>query len=356
MEKKIRELQVSFHRFTESFLNGYSLTNQSKLLYPLIDRSIVPEELIENIEHNRKIIPMTFGFLKSNRKINKPETIAELIKVFHQEFYRKTGGKKLSKTISINTSFKDWNEKRKRLNIDDEKTTSALKINDFVNKKLSLELANFFIHGSLSTLDYTRWSDIDLLGIIKEETILDKNRLLNLRKNMIKLNASLFENDPLQHHGVFLINEFEMKNYSQSFFPVELFKYSTALLNTDKLIFNVRNSKGEAKETLFELINYVETFQSKKNISMYDWKLFCHIMLLIPAIYLECKGRYLYKKYSFRDAKKDFSENEWRIIEKMTEMRDKFYYNPFWLRIITKQRINFWPNVLAARFLTRAPK
>ncbi|NOQ55787.1 MAG: hypothetical protein GQ477_03185, partial [Nanohaloarchaea archaeon] len=79
-------------------------------------------------------------------------------------------------------------------------------------------------------------------------------------------------------------------------------------------------------------------------------------MLLIPAIYLECKGRYLYKKYSFKDAKKDFSENEWKIIEKMTEMRDKFYYNPFWLRIITKQRMNFWPNVIAARLLTRAPK
>jgi hypothetical protein len=39
---------------------------------------------------------------------------------------------------------------------------------------------------------------------------------------------------------------------------------------------------------------------------------------------LEAKGEYYYKKYSFEAAKKDFSEEEWRVIEKITVIRDNW--------------------------------
>src|SRR3989338_10241853 len=48
------------------------------------------------------------------------------------------------------------------------------------------------------------------------------------------------------------------------------------------------------------------------------------MIALFPTMYLQAKGRLTYKKFSFEIAKKDFSKEEWKAIEKTTLIRSNW--------------------------------
>ena len=90
-------------------------------------------------------------------------------------------------------------------------------------KKIQKYLSYFIVHGSFATSDFVRgWSDFDSLLVIKDKVLLDERALYKFRERIIELELLLSKIDPYQHHGFLFITEFDLKNYSSSFLPIEV--------------------------------------------------------------------------------------------------------------------------------------
>ena len=173
-------LQNRIHNSLDIFLNGYSLNKVSKLAYPLIDINENPFiellgilDKLEGFEQSKKII-------KKNQKTISKKEYAEILATLYKEFYTSLPKTDLStkKIDKINT-FSSWNSK---INDNEIKETMLTIKNICCN----MEIIGFYLHGSLSTLDYIKgWSDADTLMIIKKDVVKDPKK--KKFKHMVKI-------------------------------------------------------------------------------------------------------------------------------------------------------------------------
>lgn len=327
----IDDIHYEFYSLLNSFLNGFTLSRISKLFYPFMDVNNIPLE-INKIITRLPEVSRTVHHLGVKR-ITNSEQFAVLVSVFCQSLLNisTNDSKKEKVLINIFQSYEAWLNKA----VDRNDFKSKLEIITKIKKTMDViksYIIDSFLLGSFSTLDYTKWSDIDILLILKKNTIESSNDLLKVRRIVMKINKLLFTNDPLQHHGIFIISELDMKRYNQAFMPIENFRYSTSFYNTKYLEFSLIDSNKFILKELKSIKDNIKNF-AVNNINIYDWKLFCHIVLLIPVLYLEAKGIYVYKKFSFEIARKDFNSSEWEVIETMTRLREEFYFNPPWTKV-----------------------
>ena len=235
-----------------------------------------------------------------------------------------------------------------RTSLDESKHAIAFlrplfELRDYVQKHFTRkEIFGFFVHGSLSTMDYIEnYSDFDTLVIIRKEVINDPEWLIDFGRRLAKSNTFLYLLDPLQHHPHFVITEYDMEAYAEPFFPLELFKYTTELSDIgDSIIFHVRDASVELEYVFRFWMKYFHNPNKcgYRNKSLFSVKQFIQSIALLPAIYLQLKTKwYTYKKYTHDLAKLDFSTETWNIVEKTSMVRQlcpfKSYY-PYWLRKI----------------------
>lgn len=198
-------------------------------------------------------------------------------------------------------------------------------LKDYANKNLKQYLLGFYIHGSFATKDYIKgFSDVDTLSVISCKTIDNPDALLELRKKIYFMRYFFYQMDPLQHHGSIIISEYDLKNYCQAYFPVQIFKYVKSFFKEDAIQeFRVRDFSSESLEELFWFVNYFRKLSTEKkfNLGSYETKTLLHSVTLFPTIYLAAKGILVYKKFSFDIAKKDFSRQEWKAIETVSSIR-----------------------------------
>jgi len=216
-------------------------------------------------------------------------------------------------------------------------------LRDYLQKHFSKEeVFDFYVHGSLSTMDYVEgYSDLDTLVIVRKEVIEDPKWLIEFKRRLARSRTFLYLVDPLQHHGHFVITEYDMKAYPEPFFPLELFKFTTRLTDfSNNLTFYVREAAAELGYIFKFWIEYFSNpykYGFRKN-DAFSIKQFIQSVLLMPTIYYQFKtGKYLYKKYALKLAKSDFDVKTWSIVEKASKVRQnclfKSYY-PYWLRKI----------------------
>lgn len=330
-------LQGRIHNSLDIFLNGYSLNKVSKLAYPLIDINENPfiglvERLdqLEGFEQSKEIIK------KTQKNISKKE-YAEILTTLYKEFYSSLPKINLStKKLNNINDFSSWNSKIKERKI--KKIILSIK-----NICSNMDILGFYLHGSLSTLDYINgWSDADTLMIIKKDVMKDPEKILKLRKSTIKIVKNLFKIDQHHLHGCFIITEEEMHFFPENFFPLEILKYSICIHGSNNLVFEIRNDKEERKNSFNEFLKYFEDALSRTPRNLMEWKKFYHMLLMLPTIYFQTKGQHMYKKFSFDLIKKEFNERELSPIIKVT-----------WI-------MNHWPkyasirNILPSPFITPA--
>ena len=189
----------------------------------------------------------------------------------------------------------------------------------YANRNLRQYLAGFYLHGSFATKDYVKgWSDADTLAVVSKETIENPERLLELRGKMYYMRDFLYRIDPLQHHGSIVISEYDLDNYCKAYFPVEIFRFSKSFFREDRISkIRIRGCSSESLAKLFWFVNYFRKLNIEKNCSMssYDAKNLLHCITLFPTVYLNAKGIFTYKKFSFSMAKKDFKKKYWEVID-----------------------------------------
>lgn len=217
----------------------------------------------------------------------------------------------------------------------------VIELKRFSINNLKKYLSVFLIHGSIATLDYSKgWSDLDTYLVINKETLFDSERLLELREKLLEAYFYLLEIDPLQHHGFLVCTDLDLKQYPSYYLPTEVIKKSKSLFGQSQITFEVLSNSIGLKERFYRHIDFfkktyesgilkhhpyngeylLDNFSNRDN-AMYQMKNFLEFATLLPAYYLEARGRPCYKKHSFDLTRPYIPDQNWELIEKASFIR-----------------------------------
>ncbi len=320
----LRFLQNELNELLGSFVNG-GFSYKGYMLYPLV--SDVSKENIKSLRRLKNIAIFLndngYNFSKSIQKYKdniKSRDFAIILSSLYEDY----------SSIESKKTFKIKKPECEELDLSDYKKpdldylSPLNELKNYANSKLKSYLTGFYLHGSLATIDYVKgWSDVDTLSIISKKTISNPNALLELRNMFYYMRYFFYRIDPLQHHGSTIISEYDMENYCQAYFPTAIFKYSKSFLKNDKAIkFSARDFSSEALRSLFWHVSYFRKINSINfSPGIYETKTLLHYITLFPAIYLQAKGKPMYKKFAFNIAKKDFKKEDWKVIDDISSIR-----------------------------------
>jgi len=211
-----------------------------------------------------------------------------------------------------------------------------------VNERMKPFISNFFLHGSMATMDYCKgWSDVDTFVVIKKETLHNTSLLLQLRKQCIDAYAYLLKIDPLQHHGLIYVTEYDLDYYPAIIMPPPVFDHAQSFLDEgEEITFHLRDSQEESVNMMYGTYNlmgnalksgifkhhayqgeYLRAEYENAGNAMYQFKYFLALVMSLPVHFLNTLGQYYHKRKSF-DICKDLLKGEWAIIEKASKVRD----------------------------------
>ena len=78
--------------------------------------------------------------------------------------------------------------------------------------------------------------------------------------------------------------------------------------------------------------------------------------MLLPALYIQARyGKGIFKKYSFSEAKKDFSHQEWDIMDQVSVLREEWSYNILSIKRYLISRVNPLSRFFAKKYAPRIP-
>ncbi len=309
---QLQHIQNAIGRLLTLILSGTYLSNRGKISYPSfpavhskIQKEILNLEKLLCVNCDVKLTKSSYEFLASsikwfNSRINSEASDLRRVKLDIPQTY--------DRSIYHGVRFNPIN-----------------RLCEYIKEKLEPYLIGAYIHGSLSTMDYTEYSDLDTLFIIKQEVLEDPNRIKELERLFIKSTKYLYEFDPLQHHGHFFLTESDLKYYNQSFLPLTAIKLSTCILGKgENLTFYIRDSEQESEIRFIDSIKTVRRYITKDisrlNTPYYLKGFLSHFMIL-PVLFLQLRGEYVSKKDSFEILKERVPPNLWRCMEQVGEIR-----------------------------------
>ncbi|QKJ22272.1 nucleotidyltransferase domain-containing protein [Poseidonibacter lekithochrous] len=274
----------------------------------------------------------------------------------------------LNKTISSNEQLSEYiinyyfqdkkkidkNLKKTSLNLKTSITKSIYSsyindINKFIIGNNLEQFADFILFGSLATDDFVKeFSDIDMVCFIKDSVFESPYSFNFFQEKMYQLNGLLLRIDPLQNHGVFIVLPYEKLNYKESLnIPLEVLTKGILLgskKKTIELLVNNDSSFQDSKKYLSDYIKLVQKEMLNANNSYRFYRDFLHRVYLLPALYLQDKGRYCYKKDSFSLIN---NYNGFDVISKLCNFYDdKFYKSRIYRKIIPSFLFKRYPIVM----------
>lgn len=201
-------------------------------------------------------------------------------------------------------------------------------LRDFVEKHLMEDVVSFIVHGSFATADFIdEWSDLDTFVIIRDEVFLSRARLERFKKFFSRAALACYQVDPLAHHELVAVSEFDVAHYPQTLFPLPLFESAALLIGEPSISFAIRNDAAERAITLQEFHDFfarrVESGIYSTNV--YAWKQDVARALLLPALALQVHGEFIYKRESFAVAKEQYPTIDWTCVDEASNIRAQWH-------------------------------
>jgi hypothetical protein len=203
-------------------------------------------------------------------------------------------------------------------------------LDQYAKRALTADLAGFFLHGSLATLDYAQdYSDLDTLMVLKRATVNEPERLVAFARRYRTSLTFLYRFDPLQHHGHIVATEIDLDCYADCFFPLSVLHYARSLGGS--WASRVVRYRDDSEEMAAEFSRVCEVFAHRaadgyRPSDPFELKNFLSELMLLPALYCQCLGTPCYKKFSFDRARPDFPDADWKVMEDATHVRSGWRY------------------------------
>lgn len=179
-----------------------------------------------------------------------------------------------------------------------------------------------YLHGSLSTLDYTGYSDLDDFVVLKRDAVLNAAALADCAAKSIDALRYLYAHDPLHHHGHYVASEIDLRSYNPAYLPPEVLRFATALYGPVTLDFTLRDPGVAHRRAASATAQQVARTNGMAP-NVWGLKNLVSSVLLLPALYLETQGTYAYKKYSFDLARESLAP-AWSAVITATALREQW--------------------------------
>jgi predicted nucleotidyltransferase len=197
---------------------------------------------------------------------------------------------------------------------------------DWLDRYLADDLYAAILHGSLGTGEVVNYSDFDALVIIRNAVFEDASRLARVAKRLFEARRFMYEQDPLQHHGWFVVPEVALLDWPEDYLPVAVLKRSSRLgsCGVDRLWVRPTEDRERMQKGFEELAGAVkqdlETGQYLRNL--YRFKSLLSKAMLLPALYVQARdGHGVFKSNSFDLARRDFDAATWGIMDRISAIR-----------------------------------
>jgi hypothetical protein len=191
---------------------------------------------------------------------------------------------------------------------------------------LSPFLTGACVHGSIGTDEEIAYSDFDALVVLRHSAFDSAATLAQVAARLGALRRLMFEFDPLQHHGWFVLTESDLADYCQAWFPTVLFAHSRALFPASgmRLTVRPRDSTAEYRGAFAHLsasvLRQIEAGVPLDNA--YRLKGLLSEFMLLPSLYLQARdGVSAFKRESFDLAAGDFPPQLWSAMERVSAAR-----------------------------------
>ncbi len=199
----------------------------------------------------------------------------------------------------------------------------------YLKTELSEYIYGAYIHGSLATGEEITYSDFDALIILNNSIFESEKTLVAVAKKLYESSKYFFRFDPLQHHRWFVIPQKYLAMYPETFFPVELFKYSKSLFDKGMHFQISPAPDADFKKPFFNLSNsLIKNLDTGKiPTHMYSLKSLLSEFMLLPSFYVQARDKKgVFKKFSFEIAKQDFKPADWKVMDEASHIREIWDY------------------------------
>lgn len=201
----------------------------------------------------------------------------------------------------------------------------------FMDRRLKPFLRGAYVHGSYAVNEDISYSDFDGLVIIRKDVLTTFFSRYRLARRLRKSERLMRLMDPLQHHGWFMVTENDLDDWPQTYFPHELFAYSRSIFSDRGRELRVRIDCNPDYLTAFNTLtnSVLRKIRNKKYPeNMFALKGLLSQFMLVPTLYLQARdNKPLFKKFSFAAARKDFSPEEWGIMDEVSLIRERWHFS-----------------------------
>jgi hypothetical protein len=241
---------------------------------------------------------------------------------------------------SVSVDVPELNVERYRAE-DSEFLKPVLELRDVALSDLRPYLQNFFVHGSIATMDFVKgWSDFDTFAILKDSTAQNEGELLQLRKILVEAAEHLFQIDPLQHHYFLVCTEFDLAAYPAKYLPPQALVLGSSYYQAVNLTLHLLDTAREEQASLQATAAFFEN-TAKSGIlrhhayrgeyllsewqnserGMYSLKYLLGTVALAPALYYSAIGRPTDKASAIDEIKNSLSERSRSTLEMTSRIR-----------------------------------
>lgn len=186
------------------------------------------------------------------------------------------------------------------------------------------------VHGSFATGEEVAYSDFDGLLILSKEVLKDKKKLAEVGFRLHELRKIMHQIDPFQHHGWFVLSEYDLDDYPEWFLPTAVLPYCKSLLGNTTLDLRVQDIPDvDFKKSFCRLCESLKRKLSsnKKDWNLYQLKTIFSEFMMLPSAYIQARdGKGIFKKFSFAEMRKDFSQSEFAIMDEVSSIRTNWMF------------------------------
>ncbi len=187
---------------------------------------------------------------------------------------------------------------------------------------------SFFLHGSMADRKYTAFSDVDDLIVIDSSAWQDPESLMNSATLLTQVAREYQNIDPLQHHGHWVITEFDLLLYNQSYMPLVVFNEAIRITGKSQIKFRLTSDYSgfvrNARLTIQSISQRLQQAEQKEGINAFDLKCLVGEISLLPAYIFQTQGNMLSKPEAISRASELYTPTALEALKWSTRVRNEF--------------------------------
>jgi hypothetical protein len=199
----------------------------------------------------------------------------------------------------------------------------------YLQANLCEHLTAALVHGSLGDYNEIPYSDFDGLVIMKRAVFDSPDKLALVAFHLARAQRIMYQFDPLQHHGWFVLVDTDLELYPDYYLPIEALRRSKSLLSAAQLKLSLGSEVQVdfRRRQFFRLstgiIRRITSTGYPGNV--YQLKSFLSQFMLLPACFIETlEQRGISKEQSFELARAHFPKEAWAIMDEVSQIRGQW--------------------------------